>query len=303
MAKIPEFIPFHFDKFNKNLFAKHGPIGVGRWCMIRKAVAEMPSLTIDLNDISDRESLEIDSGCTTAELDDLLDYAAQRGVIDAQLYATGILWIENLDVDLGRFFTVGKRNLPQRPRLQGKIPVSDRDFVENSSKSAQDQEKFHEVGSENGIPTHETKRNETIRDDTNETRVCENFHEKIIAFIEAYGSAGNRHDTERKYIEAITTLKGEGLPESNAHKMLIEKAAQYRVFRIQTQRKPKDPANWLKDRTWTTDYAQELENFKIENATKEKNGNTNGNPPKTAARAYTDAARNHVEWIESQIED
>ncbi len=132
---------------------------------------------------------------------------------------------------------------------------------------------------------------------------CGLFHEKIIAFIEAYGSAGNRHDTERKYIEAITTLKGDGWPENNAHKMLIEKAAQYRVFRIQTQRKPKDPANWLKDRTWTTDYVQELENFKIENLTKEKNGNTNGNPPKTAARAYTDAARNHVEWIESQIED
>lgn len=130
------------------------------------------------------------------------------------------------------------------------------------------------------------------------------FHEKIIAFIDAYGSAGNRHDTERKYIEAITTLKGDGWPENNAHKMLIEKAAQYRVFRIQTQRKPKDPANWLKDRTWTTDYVQELENFKIENAKNiGQNGKSNGNPPKTAARAYTDAARNHVEWIESQIED
>jgi len=118
------------------------------------------------------------------------------------------------------------------------------------------------------------------------------FHEKIIAFIEAYGSAGNRHDTERKYIEAITTLKGDGWPENNAHKMLIEKAAQYRVFRIQTQRKPKDPANWLKDRTWTTDYVQEMENFKIENSTKEKNGKSTR---ADEARAYTDAARQHAD--------
>lgn len=154
--KVPEFIPFHFDKFTANLFKKYGAVGVGRWCMVRKAVAEMPTLTIDLNNIFDRESLELDSGCSDVELRELLDHAAQRGMIDPNLYAFGILWIENLDTDLGRFFTAGKRHLPKRPELHGRIPISSADLQEKLPEVTPTSE---QKGQNSGIPTHE--RNET----------------------------------------------------------------------------------------------------------------------------------------------
>lgn len=148
VMKIPEYIPFHFDKFNSNLFRKFGAVGIGRWCLIRKAVAEQPKLTINLNEICDRESLELDSGCTTKELDELLDYAAQRGMIDANLYGTGILWIEGMDDDLGSFFRGGKRKIPERPSISRK----------NSETSANLPEKFLEVADETGISEHEYAR-------------------------------------------------------------------------------------------------------------------------------------------------
>lgn len=276
--KIPEFIPFHFDKFNSNLFKRQGAEGIGRWCMIRKAVAEMPALFIDLNDASDREALELDTDSTPQQLTDMLDLAAQRGMIDADLYAVGILWIENLDKDLGRFFTTGKRNLPKRPTLQGKISRSHPDL----------QEKFHEVtetsieNSDNsprlsGIPTHETKRNETIQDETKRTneQAHANLQNEIQAWATVYGSIGNRYKTETAYIEALGMLKAEGWMEKQAIEMLKIAASKDRTFCIATRRKRKDPHTWLNSRDWVRDYEQELKDHNSQENTA-KGGRTNG---------------------------
>lgn len=164
--KMPEFISFHFDKFTMNLFKRHGAAGVGRWLLIRKAVAETETLTINLNDITERETLELDTQCTPQELTDLLDHAAQRGMIDPTLYSTGILWVEKLDQDLTSFFKSGKRKIPEKPTIS-------RNFSERLGHL---QEKFLEMGGSGGknseTSSHmqarafdETKRNETKRDE------------------------------------------------------------------------------------------------------------------------------------------
>jgi hypothetical protein len=302
--KMPEFIPFHFDKFNQNLFRKHGAIGVGRWCLIRKAVAETPTLTINLNDISDRETLELDSGCSETELSELLDYAAQRGMIDAQLYGSGILWIENLDTDLGRFFTTGKRHLPKRPQLNGKIPVSSVNFVEKFQEVEQSkanlQEKFHEVDSGNRIPTHETKRNETKRNEESPTPL--NFGKKEVKFIEHPPKQDEpKPDSDEdgsKYIEELTNLRKamakfikfygkEGNPSSVEQELrtassevmkrknmtfvesltfILHKADDCRKY--ETDIEPtelkfrKKPENWLSNNCWENQYGQDWENGK-----------------------------------------
>lgn len=307
--KIPEFIPFHFDKFNSNLFKRQGAEGVGRWCMIRKAVAEMPQLYIDLNDPSDREGLELDTDSTPEQLAAMLDLAAQRGMIDADLYASGILWIENLETDLGRFYQTGKRNLPKKPTLHGKIPRSEHDLME----------KFHEVeatmvessdksGQLQGIPTHETKRNETRRDDTHEN-AREEFSSKvtitkeIAEWCEVYGSTGNRYETEAAYLEAWQLLQNEGSPPKVAHEILKSGAAKDRTFCLATQRRRKDPHSWLKKRDWVRDYDQELKEHKEQESQKTtaKGGINNGKS--NEARAYTDAARKYVDDIEAQFVD
>lgn len=304
--KIPEFIPFHFDKFNSNLFKRQGAAGVGRWCMIRKAVAEMPQLYIDLNDPSDREGLELDTDSTPEQLTAMLDLAAQRGMIDANLYATGILWIENLETDLGRFFTTGKRHLPKKPTLHGKIPQSDSNLME----------KFHEVEvttvesydkSEplQGIPTHETKRNETKRDDTHENaRENLSISKEIFEWCEVYGLVGNRYETEAAYLEAFQMLVGQGSPPKMAHEMLKNAAAKDRTFCMATQRRRKDPHSWLKKRDWVRDYDQELKQHREQESQKTTaKGGLQNNGKSNEARAYTDAARKFVNDIEAQFGD
>ena len=307
--KIPEFIPFHFDKFNSNLFKRQGAAGVGRWCMIRKAVAEMPQLYIDLNDPSDREGLELDTDSTPQQLTDMLDLAAQRGMIDANLYATGILWIENLETDLGRFYQTGKRNLPKKPPLQGKITISDGHL----------REKFHEVeattvessdksGQLQGIPTHETKRNETKRDDTHEN-AREEFSSKIsitkeiAEWCEVYGSVGNRYETENAYLEAWQHLQNEGSPPKMAHEMLKAAAAKDRTFCLATQRRRKDPHSWLKKRDWVRDYDQELKEHKEQESQKTTAKGGLQNNGKSNARNYTDAAIEHANRVEAEFGD
>lgn len=275
--KMPEFIPFHFDKFNQNLLRKYGAIGIGRWCLIRKAVAETGTLYINLNDVVDRETLELDADCTPDQLTELLDYAAHRGMIDAALYSEGTLWIENLEVDLGRFFTTGKRNLPKKPPLQGKIPRSDSDF----------KEKFHEVASEVGISTHETKRNETKRNERTNSHVREQEEIKAIpsegtqqseedrenaelledlqkrqravnCFVENYGKDGKPASIEQAFHDATRyVMETRSLDERNARIFLCQKGKaacltdsknevekRYRLF----------PEKWLTERCYQNTF-------------------------------------------------
>lgn len=295
--KMPEFIPFHFDKFNQNLFRKHGAVGVGRWCLIKKAVAETPTLTINLNDISDRETLELDSGCSERDLTELLDYAAQRGMIDAQLYSNGLLWIENLDTDLGRFFKAGKRHLPKRPQLHGKIPLSSVDFSEKFQEDEQHatnmQEKFLEVGEKIGIPTHETKRNET--NERNEENARERISEKkpskqvltptpeqpqnedeemsiyvaqttairaaIPKLVKAYGKEGKPGRVEQEFGDAARLAAKEyNIAFQVAVDGIVHKAGL--CFKYETETEPVEhkfrqaPENWLHDQCWKKTYGK-----------------------------------------------
>ena len=173
--KMPEFIPFHFDKFTANLSKKHGCSGVGRWMLIKKAVAETDTLTLNINDPIERETLELDTYSTPEELTAMLDHAAQRGMIDPMLYGTGIIWIEKLDEDLGAFYRGGKRKIPSRPAISRKI----------SETLGHLSEKFHEVTPSLGIPEHEhagDARAYVTNERTNErTRMCAREIQRILA--------------------------------------------------------------------------------------------------------------------------
>jgi len=307
--KIPEFIPFKFGKFECNLQRKMGAAGVGRWALLRKAVGETPTLTIDITDIIDREALELDMDCTPDELTEFLEYASDRKAINQELYHQGTIWIEGLGDDLAPFFRAGKRPIPICPDNSRKIPRLDPQVTENSETSPQVVENSESSSTSDRISAHERTNEQNERTDehrnerTNESgRERISITKEIAEWCEVYGSTGNRYETEAAYLEAWRMLQSEGVPPKMAHEMLKNAAAKDRAFCLATQRRRKDPHSWLKKRDWVRDYDQELKEHKEQESTKTAKGGLQNNGTSTA-RAYTDAARKFVNDIESQLVD
>lgn len=117
--KTPDFVFFKLDTFVSNLLRRKalvsGASAVGMWTLLRKAVSVTDTLTIDINDPFQRDTLELDCAATSDELTDLLNYASKCKMIDPELYDKGIIWVENLNLELARFFGTYKRDIPQRP--------------------------------------------------------------------------------------------------------------------------------------------------------------------------------------------
>jgi len=132
--------------------------------------------------------------------------------------------------------------------------------------------------------------------------LSKNFDQKIAAWAEIWGTIGTRRKTENAYIEAVKMIMGDGGSEIDAHNALGRGAAADRSFCIAVGRKRLDPHTWLANRGWERDYAQELNSHKeVQNSkTQVQNGKSTR---ADEARAYTDSARRHAEWVESQVED
>jgi hypothetical protein len=288
--KIPEFIPFKFGKFESNLQRRLGVVGIGRWALLRKAVGETPNLTIDINDMIDRETLELDLGCTAVELVEFLEYSADRRAIDRDLYEAGIIWIEGLEDDLKSFYGAGKRPIPKRPAI----------FRKNSETLPHLSEKFQDVQETIGISEHERTNERTERKERTNEQAFEDFSpitKQIQEWAETFGTIGNRYKTEPAYLESFQLLKNEGKTATEAHEILKAAAAKDRVFCIATKRKRKDPHSWLQNRDWSRDYDNEMKLYKEENQETAKGGIQNGASKnhRDAAREYANAAKRHAE--------
>ena len=280
--KMPEFIPFHFDKFTRNLSVKHGPAGLGRWMLLKKSVAETETLSLNINDPIERETLELDTQCTAQELSDLLDYSAQRGMIDANLYATGIIWIEKLDEDLGPFFRAGKRKIPQRPAT----------FRKNSETSAQLSEKFQEMLPPIGIPEHEHAHgtracvtNERTNERTNSHVREQEAKEEIVLepsaenpddidakllddmqrhqravnfFVEKYGKQGKPASIDQAFRDAVRyVMENKNLDERDAriHLCLKGESAYLSDDKNDIEKRYRSsPEKWLMERCYLNDF-------------------------------------------------
>jgi hypothetical protein len=297
--KIPEFIPFKFDKFASNLFRKMGALGVGRWALLRKAVAETDGLFIDISDMIDRETLELDLGCTPNELTEFLEYCADRKAIDQELFHVGTIWICELDEDLTPFFRAGKRKIPTLPNKSRNFPIVDPQVTEFSETSQQVEEFSETLLANDGKFGHErTNERKERKERTNENaREGISIQSEITEWCRVFGSVGNRYDTEAAYLEAFQLLQNEGSPPKMAHEILKNGAAKDRAFCMATNRKRKDPHSWLKKRDWVRDYDQELKEHQNQDQKNiAKGGIQNGKSTRAdEARAYTDAAKLHAE--------
>ena len=291
--KMPEFIPFHFDKFTANLFKRHGAAGVGRWLLIRKAVAETETLYLNLNDPLDRETLELDTQCTPNELTELLDHAAQRGMIDLALYSSGILWIENLDQDLKSFYSSGKRKIPTRPamsrnfsetlahlseKLQDVPPSHVRACITNVTNVTNELAcacEADSVGQGNDgklvevkFVEHPVKQPEPKTESEDETMkwVAETkqVQQRVAEFVKAYGKEGKPGKVEQEFRDAAKLAAAEYSIELDfAMKGLIHKATlcyDFEVIKNETESRYRQaPENWLRDKCWLKTYGETKE--------------------------------------------
>jgi len=161
-------------------------------------------------------------------------------------------------------------------------------------------------------PTDKDKENEkekeNVNDNVNEpskegigaggSSLSKNFHLQIESWAEKYGGIGpKRRKTEAAYIEAVKAIMGDGKTETYAHMVLGQGATDDRAFCIAVGRKRLDPHNWLSERGWERNYRKELESHnEVQNSKTAKGGIQNGKSTRAdAARAYTDAARQHAD--------
>jgi len=291
--KMPEFIPFHFDKFTANLFKRHGAAGVGRWLLIRKAVAETETLYLNLNDPLDRETLELDTQCTPNELTELLDHAAQRGMIDAALYSSGILWIENLDQDLKSFYSSGKRKIPTRPamsrnfsetlaqqseKIQDVPPSHVRACITNVTNVTNELACACEADSvsqgndgklvEVKFVEHPVKQPEPKDESEDETMKwlaeTKQVQQRIGEFVKAYGKEGKPGRIEQEFRDSAKLVMAEhGYDFDKAMRYLVHKANLcYKQEVVVGATDPKfrvNPEKWLSELCWKNKYGEAKE--------------------------------------------